>query len=115
MLRRDELSTLTDVSKNRGAFIPRVSQSIEKIYREGEALHSFEMTLKILPNDTTERSAIIRPSIAMLLKAFFQKVWCHNTLIIYRPSPLTSLISRYIFTLKLLRISQNLRRDKRRS
>ena len=40
MLHRDELSTPTDVSKNNGVLISRISQSIEKFYREGEALTS---------------------------------------------------------------------------
>jgi len=47
MLRGDELSTLTDVSKNRSVFISRFSQPIEKIY-EGKSLNNRNFILKCM-------------------------------------------------------------------
>lgn len=74
-----------------------VNQS-ERFSMKEKTLHSLEILLQFLPNDVVESSSIIRPSVVMLLKAFFQKVWCHKSLISYRPSPLMSVISLYIFS-----------------
>jgi hypothetical protein len=101
---------LTEVSKNHSVFISRFSQSMEEIYREGEKTTLPRNAVKVITERRGRSSVIIWPSIAKLLKAFFQKVWYHNSLISSRPSPLTSVIARYIFTINLLPISQNHRR-----